>query len=244
MDEWQYKPAQDRDVPGGGRWQSLQREAGLLSFVAQGLWRSVARTYLLLYHRLTIQGAEHIPASAPFVLVANHSSHLDALTLAAALPWKLRQRAFPIAAGDVFFQTKASAFFSALALNALPLWRKRCGSHALEDLRARLVGEPAIYILFPEGTRTRDGKMGPFKPGVGRLVAGSAAPVVPCYLDGAFDAMPPEGKLPVPTKLTLRIGPPLDFSALPNERSSWEKISVDLEAAVRGLAAGASKQAQ
>lgn len=242
MEEWQYQPARDRDVPGSGRWQSLQREAGLLSFVAQGLWRSLARTYLRLYHRLSIHGAEHIPAAAPFVLVANHSSHLDALTLAAALPWKLRQRAFPIAAGDVFFQTKASAFFSALALNALPLWRKRCGSHALEDLRARLVGEPAIYILFPEGTRTRDGQMGAFKPGVGRLVAGSAAPVVPCHLQGAFEAMPPDGKYPVPAKLTLRIGAPLHFGALPNERASWEKIAAELEAAVRALAGGSSGQ--
>ena len=68
------------------------------------------------------------------------------------------------------------------------MWRKRCGTHALDELRERLVGEPAIYILFPEGTRARDGKMGKFKPGLGRIVAASEVPVVPCHLAGAFQA--------------------------------------------------------
>ena len=165
MDDWKYQPARDGHLPPDERLKSLQREIGLLAFLAQGTWRLTARSYLKIYHRLTVVGGGRMPRSAPFVVIANHSSHLDALSLAAALPWHLRQRAFPIAAGDVFFQTTASSFFSALALNALPMWRKRCGTHALDELRGRLVGEPAIYILFPEGTRTRDGKMGKFKPG-------------------------------------------------------------------------------
>ena len=181
-----------------------------------------------------------MPRTAPFVMIANHSSHLDALTLAAALPWHLRQRAFPIAAGDVFFQTKAASFFSALALNALPMWRKRCGTHALDELRERLVNEPAIYILFPEGTRTRDGKMGRFKPGLGRIIASSNVPVVPCFLDGAFAALPPSGRFPSPKKLTLHVGEPLAFRDQPDARSGWQEITDRLEAAVTALAADAS----
>ena len=240
MDDWKYEPARDLHLPPEERLKSLQRETGLLGFLGQGAWRLTARAYLRLYHRLTVKGRERIPQAAPFVMIANHSSHLDAITLAAALPWHLRQRAFPIAAGDVFFQTNAAAFFSAMALNALPMWRKRCGTHALDDLRERLIGEPAIYILFPEGTRTRDGKMGGFKPGLGRIVAGSNVPVVPCHLDGAFRAMPPGRRVPSPARLTLRVGEPLHFSDMPDERQSWQEIAARLEAAVSALAADAS----
>ena len=118
------------------------------------------RAYLQFYHRLRVEGAEHLPARPSFVMVANHTSHLDAITLAAALPWRLRRFAFPIAAGDVFFETPAVALFSAMMLNALPMWRKSCGSHAMQQLRERLVSEPIIYVLFPEGTRSRDEAIG------------------------------------------------------------------------------------
>ena len=242
MDDWKYEPARDQHLPPAERLKSLQRESGLLAFLAQGAWRLTARSYLRIYHRLTVIGGERLPRTAPFVMIANHSSHLDALTLAAALPWHLRQRAFPIAAGDVFFQTKAASFFSALALNALPMWRKRCGTHALDELRERLVGEPAIYILFPEGTRTRDGKMGKFKPGLGRIVAASSVPVVPCHLHGAFHALPPSGRFPAPRRLTLRVGEPLVFSDQPDERRGWQEITDRLEAAVTALAADASRE--
>ncbi len=244
MDEWKYEPAKDQHLSPDERLKSLQREAGLLSFLVQGGWRLAAKTYLRLYHRLNVIGAERLPRSAPFVLISNHSSHLDTLTLASALPWKLRQRAFPIAAGDVFFQTKSASFFSAMALNALPMWRKRCGTHALDELRARLIGEPAIYILFPEGTRSRDGSIGPFKPGLGRIIAGTSVPVVPCHLDGAFHALPPKERLPAPVKLTLRIGEPLTFSDVPDGREGWTQITARLEESVRALAAYSSQKAR
>lgn len=240
MDDWKYQPARDGHLPPDERLKSLQREIGLLAFLAQAVWRFLVRSYLQVYHRFSVVGGERVPRSAPFVVIANHSSHLDALSLAAALPWPLRQRAFPIAAGDVFFQTKAASFFSALALNALPMWRKRCGTHALDELRERLVGEPAIYILFPEGTRTRDGKMGAFKPGLGRIIAGTGVAVVPCYLDGAFRALPPSGRWPKPVRLTLHVGEPIVFTDAPDERRGWMEITERLEAAVKALAAGAS----
>ena len=101
--------------------------------------------------------------------------------------------------------------------------------------------EPAIYILFPEGTRTRDGKMGKFKPGLGRIVAASSVPVVPCYLDGAFRALPPSGRFPAPARLTLRVGEPLVFSGMPDDRRGWTEITGRLEAAVTELASQATR---
>jgi 1-acyl-sn-glycerol-3-phosphate acyltransferase len=235
MDEWQYKPAADTGLPPKERLRSLQRETGLLGSLTQAAWRTVVRAYLRGYHGLKVTGAEHLPKTAPFIMIGNHTSHLDAVTLAAALPWQLRRFAFPIAAGDVFFETPVASVFSAMMLNALPMWRKRCGSHAMQELRDRLIGEPAIYVLFPEGTRSRDGQMGRFKPGIGMIIAGSEVPIVPCYLAGAHGAFPPGKSLPRPVKLSLRIGPPLIFGHLPNERAGWQQISTDLEAAVTAL---------
>jgi len=188
--------------------------------------------YLQGYHRLRIIGAKHLPRNAPFVMISNHSSHLDALVIAAALPWRLRRITFPIAAGDVFFETTASSLLATMLLNALPMWRKRCGSHAIQDLRDRLTGDPAIYVLFPEGTRSRDGRMAPFKPGVGMIVAASEVPVVPCYLYGAHAAFPAGTKLPRPVRLSLRIGMPLNFSVVPNDRAGWQQIAAKLQIAV------------
>jgi 1-acyl-sn-glycerol-3-phosphate acyltransferase len=236
MQDWSYRPAADGDLPPGEALRSLRREAGLGAWLTQGGWRFLTRAYLRLYHRLEVRGREHLPTRPPFVLIGNHSSHLDAITLAAALPWALRSAAFPIAAGDVFFETPAASLFSAMMLNALPMWRKRCGSHAMQELRDRLLGDPAIYILFPEGTRSRDGRLGPFKPGLGMLVAGAEVPVVPCYLDGAFRACPPGKSVPRPVRLTLDIGPALTFAAEPNQRESWRSIAARAEQAVRALA--------
>jgi 1-acyl-sn-glycerol-3-phosphate acyltransferase len=235
MDEWQYRSAGDLHLKPGESLRSLQREAGLISGITQTAWRALIRMYLRGYHRLRIEGAEHLPAKPPFVMIGNHTSHLDALVLASSLPWRLRREVFPIAAGDVFFETPVVALFSAMMLNALPMWRKRCGSHAMQELRERLLSGPSIYILFPEGTRSRDGAMGRFKPGLGMIVAGSPVPIVPCHLEGAFAAIPPGARLPRPLPLRLRIGPPLTFSDLPNDRSGWQEIATRLEAAVGAL---------
>ena len=235
MDDWQYKPAGDLGLKHEERLRSLRREAGLIGSLTQSAWRAAVRAYLRGYHRLRVEGAEHLPARPSFVMVANHSSHLDAITLAAALPWGLRRFAFPIAAGDVFFETPAVAFFSAMMLNALPMWRKSCGPHAMQQLRERLISEPTIYVLFPEGTRSRDGNLGRFKPGLGMIVAGADVPVVPCYLHGAHAACPPDRKLPRPLPLHLRIGAPLTFTEVKNERAGWQEIAGRLEVAVSAL---------
>lgn len=235
MEEWRYKSAADLALGPGARLRSLRRESGLIGRLTQASWQLMVKVYLRVYHRLSISGAEHLPAQAPFVMVANHSSHLDALVLAEALPWRFRHAAFPIAAGDVFFETNTASFFAAMMLNALPMWRKRCGLHDLQELRKRLVDEPAIYILFPEGTRTRDGAMAPFKQGLGMLVASSDVPVVPCYLDGAHGAFRPGSKWPRPARLKLSIGTPIRFPAAPNERAGWREVAEQLETAVRSL---------
>jgi 1-acyl-sn-glycerol-3-phosphate acyltransferase len=243
VDEWQYRPAGDLGLKPSARWKSLRREASLLERATQAAWRITVATYLRAFHRLTIEGREHLPARAPFILVANHSSHLDALILGATVPWKLRQSVFPIAAGDVFFETPAASIFSTMMLNALPMWRHRCGSHAIQELRSRLVEEPAVYILFTEGTRSRDGQMSVFKPGVGMIVAGTGAPIVPCHLEGAHGSFPPHAHFPRPVRIRVRIGAPCICDDVPNERDGWQEIARRLQVAVSALAECAATRA-
>ena len=121
-------------------------------------------------------------------------------------------------------------------MNALPLWRKNAGRHAMEELRRRLVAEPCGYILFPEGTRTRTGDMGPFHSGIGMLIAGAPVPVVPCHVAGTFAAWPPQRKWPRRAHIRLRIGMPLSFAQVANRREGWEHIASRLDAEIRGLA--------
>jgi 1-acyl-sn-glycerol-3-phosphate acyltransferase len=236
MEPWSYKPASDLELPPIERARSLRREPGLVSNLGHRACHDLARIYFRLYHRMTVEGREYLPTEPPFVLIANHASHLDALALAAALPRQLCSRVFPVAAGDVFFETPMTSLASAFFLNALPMWRKRCGPHALADLRAKLVGEPCGYILFPEGTRSRDGRMQAFKAGLGMLTAGTTVPVVPCHLEDTFAAFPPAARLPRPRHVRLRVGPRLVFDTVPNTREGWQRLVSEAEAVVRGLA--------
>lgn len=238
MDKWDLQPARDLGIAPQERLRSVQRESGLVSTGFHLAWWSFVRGYLKVWHRLAISGREHIPAEPPFILVGNHTSHLDALVLASPLPGRLRDRIFPIAAGDVFFETPLMSAFAAGMLNALPLWRKKCGPHALAQLRQRLLEEPCAYILFPEGARSRDGQMLTFKPGVGMLVAETNVPVVPCYLEGCYRALTANQRWPRPRPIALRIGAPLAFGAVANNREGWLHIATALQERITSLATG------
>jgi len=237
MEEWRFEPAHDFGLSAEQRRLSLRREVGLESAISCFLWRSITRLYLAIAHRLRIRGRENLPRRAPFILVANHASHLDAIILGAILPFRFVGAVFPIAAGDTFFTKRASSIFATAFMNALPIWRKNCGAHSLEDLRERLLQAACIYILFPEGTRTRTGEMASFKPGLGRLVAGTNVRIVPCYLNGTFAALPAAGVLPHWKKISVRVGKPLSFVETTNDRAGWESIAAATEYAVRNLAA-------
>ena len=155
--------------------------------------------------------------------------------LAAALPWRLRGEVFPLAAGDYFFETPGRSMFATAFLNCLPLWRRRFGRQALQELRARLLAGETGYIIFPQGTRGRSGDAGAFKAGLGMLVAGTAVPVVPCRLEGTFEALPPAGRFPRPKKIVVRVGSALTFEEVSYDRSGWQQVAARTEKAVRTL---------
>jgi 1-acyl-sn-glycerol-3-phosphate acyltransferase len=220
-----YEPAADLGMDPVERLRSVRREQGLVSYLAHRAAATTVATYFHLYHRLTVVGRDQLPLTPPFIIIANHASHVDAMVLQTALRPEARAVAFPVAAGDVFFTTAVSSFLSSLFINALPLFRKKVTTHALVDLRTRLQEGRSGYILFPEGARSRDRQPLPFKPGLGRLVAGTNVPVYPCHITGAFDALRPETNIPRPAKITVRVGQPATFESQPDAREGWEHVA-------------------
>ena len=97
-------------------------------------------------------------------------------------------------------------------MNALPFDRRENPKHSIDVCRQLLEAPGHVLILFPEGTRTLDGAIGAFKPGVGFLVAGTNIPIVPCAIRGAYDAWPKGKWFARPRKLAVTIGAPLRFS--------------------------------
>ncbi|XVJ58060.1 MAG: 1-acyl-sn-glycerol-3-phosphate acyltransferase [Tepidisphaera sp.] len=234
---WTYKPAADHGLPPAERIKSVRREPGFLSILAHHAATGVLRTHFTLYNRLEVVGKQYLPTKPPFVMISNHQSHIDAPLLSCILPRLARAHAYPVAAGDVFFKSLAHSVLSSLFINALPIWRKKVTTHALFELRERLLEGDSGFIIFPEGTRSRDGQMGSFKPGLGMLVAGTNVPVIPCHIAGAFESMPADKFFPRPHKMVVSVGPPLTFPDAPDAREGWERVAKETEAAVRTLKA-------
>jgi 1-acyl-sn-glycerol-3-phosphate acyltransferase len=236
MNAWQYTVASDLNQSLAQRWASVAREPDVLCYALRAGGALATRAWLATYFGLRIDGRENLPGRGSFVMVANHASHLDALCLLSALPISKLHHAHPAAAADYFFQSPAAGALSGVFMNALPFSRKGHVRQTLAACRNLLAEDGNILILFPEGTRSTNGQIGTFKGGVGELVAGTAVPVVPCYLDGAHKAWPKGKWMPRPVKLTLTIGRPMVFAHLQRCRQTASRVAMELETAVRGLA--------
>ena len=96
-------------------------------------------------------------------------------------------------------------------------------------LRRRLTEEGCVYILFPKAPEAARVTSLTSRPGLGMLVAGTDTAVVPCFLDGAYRAFPPERAYPHFTPLRLRIGAPLHFADEPHRRVGWSRVAAAAE---------------
>ncbi|MEM9346766.1 MAG: lysophospholipid acyltransferase family protein [Planctomycetota bacterium] len=186
-------------------------------------------------HRIQATGLEHLPGKPPYILVANHTSHLDTPALLSVLPRPIRRRTYPLAAHDTFFTTHARALLATKLLNVLPLRRQHADRNAIATLRQRIVEDELVLIVFPEGTRGDGSAIKPFRAGIGMLVAGTDVPVVPCRLRGCEQALPKGKLLPKPTPLSLAIGKPDQFSDSTMDKEGWLSIAMALYAAVDEL---------
>jgi 1-acyl-sn-glycerol-3-phosphate acyltransferase len=217
------------------RLRRFPREPDMIVYSFRSVIALIIRGLLRLYLRLEIIGAENLPNEKSFVLVANHSSHLDTLCLLAALPMRRLHRAFPVAAEDYFFRSLPRTWFAAVAMNALPFARQMRVRESL-SICARLLAQPGhVLIIFPEGTRSQTGATQPFKSGIGALLAGRDVSVLPCYVQGAFRAWPKGRRLPRPRKVRLIIGAPRNYAVRGADRRDLCTIAAELQSAVEEL---------
>ncbi len=213
------------------RLRRFPREPDALVDALRLLVALVIRGLLRVYCRFEIIGAKNLPNDGEsFVLVANHSSHLDSVCLLAALPLRCLYRAFPVAAEDYFFRSLPRTWFAAVVMNALPFGRKMRVRESLSICTQLLSQRGNVLVIFPEGTRSRSGAIQTFKPGIGALLAEGGATVLPCYVEGAFRAWPKGRRLPRPRKVRLIMG-----AARRYESGEASAIAAELRAAVEAL---------
>jgi 1-acyl-sn-glycerol-3-phosphate acyltransferase/long-chain acyl-CoA synthetase len=236
MKHWRYDTAEDLEQSMHERLKNFPREADILVYLLRSFAAVCMRAWLRLYHRFEIAGLENLPASGSFVLVANHSSHLDAPCLVSALPLRKLHRVFPAAAADYFFQSVPRIWFASVVINALPFGRQVNVRQSM-CLCEKLIENPDnVLVIFPEGTRTPTGEIGRFKPGIGALLAGREVTVLPCHLEGAYAAWSRHHFIPRPGKLKLVIGPPRTYDHLQPGKESSMAIAAELQDAVQQLA--------
>lgn len=185
---------------------------------------------------LRVEGREHVRGlQPPLLLVANHSSHLDTAVLLRALPPALRRRLAVAAAADYFYAHAPLGLFVTVVLGAFPLTRTGRVRPSLEYC-GELVEAGWAVLVYPEGTRSRDGRLHPFRPGSGLLAAELGVPVVPAYLAGLHACLPPGARWPRPRPVVVRFGPPRRFPP----GTPYSVVTAQLEAAVRALSGPAT----
>ena len=150
--------------------------------------RFFCRIFCKLFFRLRVYGKENIPADGAFLLVSNHQSFLDPVFCGVPLKRDL----FFLARHTLF----SNKFFGKVlwAINAMPVKRGQADMSAMKMVIARLKAGFGV-CLFPEATRSSDGKIAAFKPGLGLLCKRGDAPIVPMVVDGAFEAWPRHKKI-------------------------------------------------
>lgn len=162
-------------------------------FVAQ---RLLLKPLVWSLVRVTIEGGHRLDDLPPtFVVVANHSSHLDAPLVMNALPRRRSRYLAAAAAADYFFDVWWRKGLTALFFNAFPV--DRVGELRSKGMATTLLDDGVPVLIFPEGTRSRDTTIAPFKAGAAALAIKAAVPCVPVAVVGANAAMPRTRNWPV-----------------------------------------------
>jgi 1-acyl-sn-glycerol-3-phosphate acyltransferase len=180
------------------------------------VWIIVRASARLLF-RLQVSGQDHIPRTGGVLIAANHASYLDIPILGCALP---RQAAF-IGRMDLFSGIVGTIL---RYLGWIPIRRERVDRKAFDEAVRRLKAGHVV-VIYPEGTRSPDGRLQPGKPGIGMIAAAAGCPVVPALLEGTYDALPPGASWIRVRPIKVIFGQPIDFSAvLEPENEDTKKV--------------------
>lgn len=166
---------------------------------------------VLIVLGVSVRHRERIPRKGPAVLVANHNSHLDTLTLLTLFPLSIIHKVRPVAAADYFLKSGLMAWFSLNVIGIIPIVRggaKQGGDPLQPCYDALDRGE--ILLIFPEGTRGEPEQLAELKSGVSFIAKRyPAVPIVPAYTHGLGKSMPKGSFVLVPLFCRLAVGKPL-----------------------------------
>lgn len=189
-------------------------------------WWCVQRAIRLggsLFWDLRASGLENIPRTGGCLLAANHQSYLDPTFVAAFLP------------REMHFMARRTLFrnpvFRALIVrcNAFSIDRDRADVKGVKSAIERLEAGN-LLLVFPEGTRTRDGSIGPLKAGIGILAERAAVPIVPVLITGAYKVWPKGRLFPGMGSVRLRFGKPILPAVLKDDRNLGDLLREALAA--------------
>ena len=192
-----------------------------------------------LCFRLQVLGRENIPHTGGFILASNHVSHLDPILVGCLCPRQLHY----FARISLFTANKLFGWLIA-SVNTHPIKRGEADRGAL-DLAEYLVKTNNGILLFPEGTRSKDGTIGPAKPGIGFIACRTSVPVIPAYVHNSINAMPRDSKKITCVPVSVYYGKPLIFSlddanAKGATKEDYINATTTIMDAIRELKANAS----
>lgn len=193
---------------------------------AVGLWRP------------EIIGAQHVPATGPVILASNHLSFADSVAIPLTAP---RQVAF-LAKAEYFTGTGLRGWVSRTwftAIGSIPVERDHAkAAQRSLDLALSHLEAGGAFGIYPEGTRSRDGRLYRFRTGVAWLALETGCPVVPVALSGTAELQPVGSRFPRVRKFTVEFGEPLTFTeryaGVPAGRAR-RAVADEIQAAVRAL---------
>ena len=189
----------------------------------QGLQRAVQLTAVLVY-RVRHTGVRNIPSEGGVLVISNHQSHFDPPLVGMA-----SRRRMNYLARDTLFRFAPLGWLIG-SLDAIPIDRDGLGLSGIkESLRRLKRGE--LVLMFPEGTRSKDGEMAAFLPGFTTLAVRSKAAILPAAVEGAYDAWPKGRKFPGLGTIYVRYGLPIPPEEV--KRYDERELAAEVERRVR-----------
>jgi 1-acyl-sn-glycerol-3-phosphate acyltransferase len=212
MKDWNYENEQWTLLPSHLKHLPLfTRHFDFTSWIFRALWGLFLKGLAFrFYIRLTVVGDFHkvYRENKRLILISNHASHLDAVSIAAAVPFRYWTILFISAAKDYWFRNPIFTFFSKHCLGAIPIDRKDKKGEAIKLCTTLLNSLERIWlIIFPEGTRSKDGYINVFKRGVSLFALRTDTPILFLYLEGNNELWPKGRLVPLPGTLRIHVGP-------------------------------------
>jgi 1-acyl-sn-glycerol-3-phosphate acyltransferase len=211
--DWNYENEQWTKLPTYLKHLPLfTRNLDITSIFFRFLWSIFLHDLAFkFYIRLKVKGQSfhQIYKDHPkLLIISNHASHLDATSIAAAIPRRYWLNLYIAAAKDYFFTNPVFTFFSQHCLGAIPIDRKDRKGEAINLIIKLLTNLDRMWlIIFPEGTRSKDGKINDFKRGVSIFSERTQTPILFLYLEGNLDLWPKGNFFAKPGKLVIHVGP-------------------------------------